>query len=83
MTFGNAIEHMRNGLRVHRAGWNGKGMYLFIITEWSCIVYKPNERAAPCAPFIAIKTADSMTVPWLASQADMLAMDWDTVEVAE
>lgn len=30
MTFGQAIEALKNGQAVSRSGWNGKGMYLYI-----------------------------------------------------
>lgn len=30
MNFGQAIEHLKFGHRVARAGWNGKGMFLFL-----------------------------------------------------
>jgi hypothetical protein len=85
-TFGWAIEQMRHGARVQRAGWNGKGMFLFVIENWEA---KPADmgngymRVVDGAaeqftrlPFIAMKTADDKIVPWLASQTDMLATDW-------
>ena len=31
-------------------------------------------------PWIGMKTADDTFVPWLASQTDMLAEDWEVVE---
>ena len=30
MTFGEALEAMKAGKKVSRAGWNGKGMYLYL-----------------------------------------------------
>ncbi len=77
MTFGEAIEALRNGHEVLRYGWNGKGMYLLLITEWQ-ITGSPVETIEhyPLLPFIAIKTADNKLVPLLASQTDMLATDW-------
>lgn len=76
MTFGAAIEDLKAGRRVSRAGWNGKGMWLRLVTENQS--YLPGLNLY-CLPFIAMKTADDKLVPWLASQTDMLAEDWERV----
>ncbi|WP_041795491.1 DUF2829 domain-containing protein [Pararhodospirillum photometricum] len=70
--FGEAIEMLNCGERVARAGWNGKGMFLFMVEVWGY----GGDMALPCLPFIAMKTADNKVVPWLASQTDVLAKDW-------
>lgn len=79
MSFGLAIEAMKKGAKVARAGWNGKGMWLIRVGDFAF-----SERSCPehyqSAPFIGMKTADDMFVPWLASQTDMLADDWRIVE---
>lgn len=69
MTFGDAIEALKIGERVHRAGWNGKGMWLAL--------QRPDANSKMTLPYIYMKTADDQQVPWLASQTDMLAEDWD------
>lgn len=74
MTFGEAIKQLHNGLRVCRSGWNGKGMFLFIISNWTYTDGRQDNY--PNLPFIAMKTADNKVVPWLASQTDVLAIDW-------
>jgi len=71
MTFGSAIKEMQNGEKVARRGWNGKGMWLAI--------QNPDEHSKMTLPYIYMKTADNNLVPWLASQTDMLATDWDIV----
>lgn len=79
--FGWAIKQMHNGSRVRRVGWNGKGMFLFLVADWQATnvaAIQPDEY--PVLPFIAMKTADGKVVPWLASQTDMLAVDWDLAE---
>lgn len=79
-TFGWALTQLKNGWRVSREGWNGKGMFLFIIegsghpNAWTYTDGKQDNY--PCLPFIAMKTADNKVVPWLASQTDILAEDW-------
>lgn len=80
LSFGHAIEAAKKGMKIARAGWNGKGMWLFFVPDngWNLLFgnttdYKNN-------PFIAMKTADDKYVPWLASQTDILADDWFIVE---
>jgi hypothetical protein len=88
--FGMAIELMRDhGMAVARKGWNGKGEFLAFVPgdEWHLSDGEKNRTehtlgavATDKAPFIAMKTADNLVVPWLASQPDMLAVDWRIVE---
>lgn len=84
MNFGQAIEEIKNGKLVQRNGWNGKGMYLFLIdvhcssNYWTFTDGKNDNHEL--LPFIAMKTADDKVVPWLASQSDMLSNDWNIFE---
>jgi len=71
MTFGTAIDCMRKGDRVARAGWNGKGMWIAIQV--------PDENSKMRQPYIYMSPVGGQLVPWLASQADMLADDWSVV----
>lgn len=77
-----ALRALKNGQRVHRHGWNGKGMWLVLVDNWGLAMHQLNdvEREAGMLPFIAMKTADGKLVPWLASQTDMLAEDWELLE---
>jgi len=79
MSFGDAIEAMRSGKRVARSGWNGKGMFLFLIDHWTWMYIDGKLNDYPNLPFIAMKTATGEVVPWLASQTDMLGLDWELV----
>lgn len=87
MSFGLAVEALKLNKRVARPGWNGKGMWLSLVgvkSHW-CGSIEGVERTMPVgwqgySPFIAMYTADGMLVPWLASQTDMLADDWQLVE---
>lgn len=82
MNFGKAIEAMKAGQRVARAGWNGKGMWLCLIPSWEPWVMLGEAIEAfelERLPFIAMKTADDKLVPWLASQTDILVEDWEFV----
>ena len=80
MNFGKAIEALKEGKKVAREGWNGKGMYLKLIRgEQLEKCFDPD--SAPCVDSICMKTAqDTVVVGWLASQTDMLSEDWVIVE---
>lgn len=85
MTFGAALVLLKQGERVARKGWNGKGMFLFMVSsnEISSAVrfgYGEYLNEPMWHGFITMKTADNSLVPWLASQTDMLAEDWVLVE---
>lgn len=86
MNFGEAIALLKSGHRVAREGWNGKGMYLFLVPG---SVFKVNREPllsmlgegteVQYHAHIDMKTAQGYVVPWLASQADMLSEDWVVV----
>jgi hypothetical protein len=79
-----ALKVLKNGLTVHRAGWNGKGMYLFLVPPMSnpsptVIVFQQFGPSVPYGAYIGLKTAQGNVVPWTASQTDLLAEDWQVV----
>jgi hypothetical protein len=69
MDFGMALMTLRAGLRVARSGWNGKGMWLELQV--------PDANSKMTLPYIYMSTAQGDLVPWLASQTDLLATDWE------
>jgi len=77
MTFGLAIEAMKQNHRVARKGWNGKGMWLRVVIPGGDA--RKDDMGMTNLPYIEMKTADNKLVPWLASQTDMLAEDWGIV----
>lgn len=74
-SFGLAIGALKAGQRVSRSGWDGKGMWLELVTPEGS-----TSSGFPLLPWIGMKTADDKFVPWLASQTDVLADDWGVVE---
>lgn len=82
MNFGDALHILRNAGQVARPGWNGKGMFLFLVKDWAFggPMLADSPMKYPTLPFIAMKTADDKVVPWLASQTDILAMDWEQLK---
>jgi len=76
--FGFALIILRKGGRVRRRGWNGRGIHIEL--------QYPGVDSKMTQPYIFIDTTGLITdnpdapkcrVPWLASQTDMLAEDWE------
>ena len=89
LNFGLALEALKAGSRVARAGWNGKGMWLVLqpgskgpIPMTSGSVYARHGLVeVQIDPHIDMMTVRGTMQPgWLASQSDMLANDWSIVE---
>lgn len=66
--FGWALNQLRQGLKVCRAMWNGKNMWIELQV--------PDAHSKMTLPYIYMKTVQGGLVPWLASQTDMLSEDW-------
>lgn len=87
MNFGMALAALKDGGKVARKGWNGKNMFLFLVQGSTFKVSRP-----PLNQFyregteinyhahVDMRTADGQIVPWLCSQTDMLAEDWEFLE---
>ena len=87
LTFSEALEAVKSGARVAREGWNGKDMFVFLVPGSRFKVNRapllgiyPEGTEIEYHPHIDMKTAQGYVVPWLASQADLLANDWHIVE---
>lgn len=81
MNLGQIIESLKRGKRGKRRGWNGKGIFIELQV--------PDAHSKMSHPYIYIDTTGLQTdnpdapksrVPWIASQTDMLADDWEEVE---
>ena len=91
MPFGHAIEAMKQGLRVARAGWNGKGMFAVISEGYLLEAEKffnkdLQKHAVKLGGFMKVrdcfllKTAQDDAAYWSPSTSDCLADDWQIVE---
>ena len=71
MSFGDALAYLKHwpGRKITRLGWNGKGMWVAL--------QRPDEHSKMGLPYLYMSTVDGKRVPWLASQTDMLADDWE------
>ncbi|MCZ4076267.1 DUF2829 domain-containing protein [Agrobacterium sp. LMR679] len=92
MNFGHAVEALKSGHRVARAGWNGKNMFLVLVPGSTGLTVDEGRPLAKAGvpvgtvfdylPHIDMFTTTGSFVPWLASQTDMLAEDWMIVSAA-
>lgn len=87
MTFGDALLMLEQGKKVSRSGWNGKGMFLFLVQGSTFTVNRapllgiyPEGTEINYHAHVDMRTATGEIVPWLCSQTDMLAKDWCIVE---
>lgn len=94
--FGEAIRRLKAGQRVSRAGWNVRGTWVVLMPPLKLAALssrepgaKVNDRTAKhigadtplySLPYLAMWTVDKWQPGWLASQADMLADDWQLAE---
>lgn len=81
---GKAVKEMQDGKLVRRAGWNGKGMFCFLVPGSHFTVNRaplnvifPEGTEIDYRPHVDMKTADGQIVPWVCSQSDLLATDWE------
>ena len=86
MNFGDAIKELKLGKRLQRTGWNGKGLFIYLVPAAS---YPAQTGAAkehfgegamvPYAAYLAIKNVDETVSTWAPSINDTLAEDWQVV----
>jgi hypothetical protein len=73
MTFSEALEKLKGGAKMARAGWNGKG--LFVEAQF------PDEHSKMGNPYLFIDAAalGGKKTPWVPSQTDLFGEDWEEV----
>lgn len=84
MDFSEALMHIKAGAKLAREGWNGKDMFVFLVPGSEFLVNRPPllgiyPEGTPIKyhSHVDMKTAQGYVVPWLVSQADLLADDWE------
>lgn len=86
MDFSQALVEIKDGGRLARRGWNGKGMWVAYSPGFNVQahnIFSPAVRSvtgdgmAQFTPYLILRSADGSYVPWLASQTDILAEDWE------
>lgn len=87
LTFGDALQALKAGKRVARAGWNGKGMFVYYVRAAAYLAqseaaktYFGENAYVPYAPYLALKGVDERVSTWVPSINDVLAEDWVVLE---
>lgn len=83
LTFGQAIEAAKQGKKVARQGWNGSGMFAYIVPAASypaqtgaAKAYFGENALVPYREYWALKTAQNDIATWSPSGSDSLSNDW-------
>lgn len=86
MDFSTALQHIKNGSKLAREGWNGVGMFVFLVPGSTFVVNRapllgiyPEGTEVNYRPHIDMRDAEGKIVPWIISQTDALAEDWEIV----
>ena len=83
MNFGEALEEIKKGAKVSRDGWNGKGMFVFLVPAGrfsactkAAIDIADEDGKVNYNPYFAIKNVNGTVSTWVPSVNDCLAEDW-------
>lgn len=87
MDFSDALRQCKNGNKITRTGWNGPGQFVVhqagypdgiaINANTAQATGIPQGTVEKFAPYLMMRNAQGVFVPWLASQGDLLAEDWE------
>lgn len=84
MNFGQALELLKEGKKLVRAGWNGRGMFVFLVPGSTFQVNRPpllgiypEGTTIDYRPHIDIKSVDGSISTWVPSIGDVMAEDWE------
>ena len=87
MNFGDALALIKAGKKLQRTGWNGKGLFVFLVPGSTFQVNRPpllgiypEGTTIDYRSHIDMRTVDGQIVPWVASQTDVLAEDWQLAD---
>lgn len=82
--FGEALAALKEGKRVARRGWNGQGMFAYLVPAASYPVQTGAAKEhfgegslVPYRAYLALKTAQGDVATWAPSASDVLADDWE------
>ena len=74
-SFSEALKLLKEGRKVARNGWNGKGMWIEM--------QRPDVWSKMTLPYLYLNYPNGNRVPWLASQTDLICEDWYEVKNEE
>lgn len=83
LNFGEALNKLKRGNKLARSGWNGKGMFVYLVpaAEYPARTgvakdYFGENSLVPYAAYFAIKNVNDTVSTWVPSVNDCLADDW-------
>ena len=83
MNFGEALEALKSGKKISRTGWNGRGMFVYLVgankypsQTGIAKEYFGENSMVPHNPYMAIKNVDNTVSTWVPSVNDCLSDDW-------
>ncbi len=94
MDFGEALKALKEGRKVARKGWNGRGMYIYLTDgreiperEWiertpaqeTNLTERMNGKVTILPHIDMVSAHGERVIGWLASQTDMLSDDWEII----
>ena len=84
MDFGKALEALKQGKRVRRSFWLGRGFYLYYVPKnhYSAVTEHAKKEFGTLVPYdayLAVKT-DHSVVPWTPSHQDLIEEDWEILD---
>ena len=85
MKFGEAVNNVKNGHKMAREGWNGKGMFVIYVPEENIDLTEQQEKMFGASNIILnehflIKNVNNTLSTWVPSINDCLAEDWYVIE---
>lgn len=85
MKFGMVLEEAKQGKKIFRQGWNGKGMLVYYVPANSYksltnVAKKEFGETTNYNPYLAIKNVDGSVSTWVPSINDVLAEDWEIIK---
>lgn len=85
-SYSEALMLLKKGFHVARLGWNGKGMRIFYVrgtyVDTASLMYTKS-NSMRVVPYIMMVNVQGELVPWLCSNGDMAADDWQIVGLPE
>jgi len=82
MNFGEALRLLKLGKKMARSGWNGRGMFIYLVPANAYPASTPIAKShfggelVPCNAYLAIKNVDETVSTWVPSINDVLSEDW-------
>lgn len=91
LDFGEALKLMKQGKKLARRGWNGKGMFVVYQKGYPNGIPCNKQTAEAwgmkegelfkCDPYLQISTTDGSHAMWVPSIRDCLANDWSVINL--